>query len=220
MANKQLAFPFAAPPAFGLDAYFVSGCNREAHDFIMRWPEWLSYGLVLTGPSGSGKTHLAHIWQTRAKGLFFPAAMLDEGFDPVLIGTTRAVVVDNAEAAPNPNALFHLMNWVKEQGGTLLLTSRESPKHWPFTLPDLRSRLLALPNPALTLPDDELITALLTKQFADRQIAVAAPVLSYLATHAERSFPAITTMVSTLDQAALEERRSISLPLAKRVLGI
>jgi chromosomal replication initiation ATPase DnaA len=106
-----------------------------------------------------------------------------------------------------------------EQQGHLLLVAREPPAHWAIALPDLRSRLLACPAVALSPPEEALIGALLVKLFADRQLVVGDDIVTYLTLRLERSFDAVLQAVATLDRAALAERRRITVPLARRVLG-
>ena len=48
-------------------------------------------------------------------------------------------------------------------------------------MPDLASRLRALPVVALTAPDDALLRAVLVKLFADRQLAVDESLVAFLA---------------------------------------
>lgn len=216
--SKQLAFTFAAEPSFSEGNFYVSDCNREAQAWVDRWPEWLGYGLILTGPHGSGKTHLAHIWRQKAQALFLPAALLTDDFSPAMIGQAARVIVDDAHTAESPAALFHLLNWLREHGGAILLTGNAPAASWPFALPDLRSRLLALPAAALHAPDDALLLALLTKLFADQQLSVSAAVLEYLVRHMERSFESASRLVARLDALALAHGRSLTLPLARQVM--
>ena len=63
-------------------------------------------------------------------------------------------------------------------------------------MPDLASRLRALPVVALTAPDDALLRAVLVKLFADRQLAVDESLVAFLATRIERSFAAARAAVA------------------------
>ncbi len=92
------------------------------------------------------------------------------------------------------------------------------PIRWQVELPDLRSRLLAIPAVAVGAPDDALIEAVMVKQFADRQVRVAPDVVAFLVPRLERSLAAVRRVVAALDEAALAERRAITIPLAKQVL--
>jgi chromosomal replication initiation ATPase DnaA len=81
-------------------------------------------------------------------------------------------------------------------------------------LPDLASRLRALPVVALTAPDDALFRAVLVKLFADRQLAVDESLVSFLANRIERSFAAARAAVAKLDREALRLRRPVNRALA------
>ena len=150
----QLAFDLGHRPAFGREDFWVAPGNSEAVDWIDRWPAWPGHALALFGPAGCGKTHLAQVFALRAG-----ARMLDPGdvTTPAvgdIVAGSKALVLDNGEAVAVPEALFHLFNAVRENGGFLLLTSREPPARWPVGLPDLSSRLAAIPAVRLAPPDD------------------------------------------------------------------
>ena len=83
---------------------------------------------------------------------------------------------------------------------------------------DLASRLNTAAQAGIGAPDDALITAVLVKQFADRQLKVDEDVISYILTRMERSFDAARRMVGAIDDLALEERRNITVPLVRQVL--
>ena len=116
--------------------------------------------------------------------------------------------------------LLHLYNLLAERGGHLLVAAREPPARWPIALADLRSRLVACPAVAVAAPDEALIGALLIKLFADRQLQVGEGVVAYLALQLDRSFAAAQDAVAALDTAALAEHRRVTVPLARRVLGL
>ena len=86
--------------------------------------------------------------------------------------------------------MFHLLNLAQEQRAFLLITARAAPASWPIGLPDLASRLRALPVVTLAAPDDAMLRAVLVKLFADRQLAVDDGLISFLMVRIERSFAA------------------------------
>jgi chromosomal replication initiation ATPase DnaA len=217
-APEQYALPLPLDwPALGRAAFLVGAGNRAAVGWIDRWPSWPAPALVLTGPAGSGKSHLAAVWSTRADAGLIDGRSLTPTAVPELLETGRALVVEASEVAPEIS-LLHLYNGLVERGRPLLLTAREPPARWRIGLADLRSRLLALPVAALGPPDDALIRAVLSKRFADRQLAVTDEVIEYLALRIERSFAEIGRVVAALDTASLAMHRSITLPLAQQVL--
>jgi chromosomal replication initiation ATPase DnaA len=215
----QLPLDLPHRPALGRADFLVAPCNEAAIAWLDRWPGWPAPALALYGPAGSGKTHLAHVFAARAAARFIDPAALATDRVPALLGAAAAAIVDDADrAAEEP--LLHLYNLLAERGGHLLVVAREAPARWRIALPDLRSRLSAAPAVAVAPPDEALIGALLVKLFADRQLAVGEEVLAFLALHLERSFAAAQRAVAALDAAALAEHRRVTVPLAKRVLGL
>lgn len=203
---RQLPLDLAFRPAFSSADFVVADSNRDAVAWIDRWPDWPAHALAIHGPKGSGKTHLAHVWQARCEASILTAP--PEGVPP------RRVILDEPQGWPEP-ALLHLYNAVREADGHLLIVSETPPARWPVALPDLASRLASVPAVGLAAPDDELLVAVMAKQFADRGLEVNDDVLRYVASRIERSFAAASEMVARIDRAALVEQRRVTLAVAR-----
>ena len=216
--DRQLPLDLQYRPALEREVFLVAPGNATAIGWIDRWPDWPAPALVLEGPRGSGKTHLASVWRARSGAWVVEGASLSPSQVPVLLSHAAAVgVVEGAEHAPD-EPLLHLYNAVAERGGQLLLTAASAPAQWATALPDLRSRLRALPVASLAMPDDLLFKAVLTKLFADRRLNVGADVIDFLTIRLERSFEAAGDIVAALDRAAFAERRRITVPFVRAVL--
>jgi chromosomal replication initiation ATPase DnaA len=215
----QLPLDLGHRPALGRADFLVAPCNEAAVAWLDRWPDWPAPALTLYGPAGSGKTHLGRVWQARAKARLIDAAALATDRVPEMLGTAGSAILDDADRAAEA-PLLHLYNLLAERRGHLLVIARQAPARWTIALPDLRSRLVAAPAIAVMPPDEALIAALLVKLFADRQLAVGDDVVAYLALHLERSFGAAQEAVATLDAAALAQHRRITVPLARKTLGL
>ena len=216
MAPQQLPLDLAFRPALGMADFVIAPSNRDAVAWIDRWPDWPSHALAIHGPKGSGKSHLAHVWQARSNAVFLDAPPVDEAALP------RAIVLDGAggpNAAWPEAALFHLHNRLREDGGHLLIVSATPPARWPVALPDLASRLAAIPAVALEAPDDDLLVAVMAKQFADRGLEVNEDVLRYVAARVERSFSAAAEIVTRIDRAALAQQRKVTLAMVRGLLA-
>lgn len=223
-------FPPAAPPvgeqlplALPLDDrmrpedFLTAPCNRLAREVVERWPHGADPVLVLTGPPACGKTHLARIWQGRAGAVWLTPAVVAAA-SPETILERGPWVVDDAERSGDETLLFHLVNVARARGEALIVVSRFEASRWRPALADLRSRLLAAPTVAIDPPDDELLGAVLVKQFADRQLRVPPAVVHYLTARMERSFAACRRVVDLLDHRALASGRPINTALAREVL--
>lgn len=212
----QLALPLPPHKALLSRADFlVSDSNRAALGWIDRWPHWPSPALVLYGPAECGKSHLARLWCARAGAPLVSGAALAEGF---ALDPHASIAVDGGELAPE-RALLHLYNHCGERGASLLLTARRPPAAWPIALADLRSRLCAAAAAGIGMPDDALLSAILVKHFADRELKIAPAVIAYLVARIERSFAAAAAAAAQLDAAGLAGRRPITVALVREVFG-
>src|SRR6185437_4725869 len=128
------------------------------------------------------------------------------------------VLVENADVPGREEALFHLINMAGRPGGGLLLTARTLPTEWPAALPDLRSRLNALPVAPMGELDDAVLRAVLVKLFRERMIRPPRDLLDYLVRRIGRSAADAQAAVAKLDEAAAAENRPVSRVLAGRVL--
>jgi chromosomal replication initiation ATPase DnaA len=218
-APSQLPLALPHSPHYGRESFVAGASNAAALALIERWPDWSAPVAVLSGPPGSGKTHLAHIWADRAGAEFLTLDRLRETDRPPLTPGSAVVVEDVGMDDVPERALFHLFNAAKETGASVLITSRMPVSDWRVGLPDLRSRLRMAVPLALDTPDDELLRKVLVKLFADRQLIVEKAVIDYLLVRIERSLSAAAAVVEAIDREALAAGRSITRPMAARILA-
>lgn len=215
---RQLTFDLPHLSATGAEDFMVSSANRAASDMIERWPDWPAPAVFLAGPAGAGKSHLASIWMSRSHAVRCAAPDLAETSVGELIEAPAAVIEDLDRGIGNEKALFYLLNQARDGRLSVLLSARVEPGDLTVTLPDLRSRLRALPVIQIGPPDDALLHALLVKLFADRQLRVGPNVISYLSTHMERSAEAAVRTVAEIDRIALATHRKATPALAGKAL--
>jgi chromosomal replication initiation ATPase DnaA len=218
----QIPLPLPHRPALGGEDFLVAPCNGDAVRWIDLWPDWPGPTLAVVGPKGSGKTHLASVWAAASGARFIDPGAL-AGPEWHTEPSDGALIVDDAHLlmgdGASEQAMFHLLNRVHGAKGRLMLTGDVPPARWPVALPDLRSRLGAVPVAEIGLPDDGLMAALLVKLFADRQIDVGVDVIGYLAARMERSFAAASGIVAAIDRRALAAGRAVTIPLVREILA-
>lgn len=210
---SQYALSLPLPVSYSARHFFVSNCNREAWQWINAWPNWPGHALLLYGPPGSGKTHLAHIWTQQAQATRLDTAAVQS---PPQTARPRWLIEDIETL--DQEALLHVFNTAREQGGSLLLTAGTNPQTLPFTLPDLTSRLAAITQTAIGQPDDEVLAGALRKQFADRQLQLGDEVVAYVLPRMERSFAKVKELVDRLDSQALAAHKNLTVPFVKQLL--
>ena len=217
---QQIPLDLTQPESFDLSDYVVSSCNADAVQFLELWPASEFHFAALVGPSGSGKTHLLKGWalENGAKEI-----SPDAGFSAVEAG--GSYIIDDVDQLATDGAftysdtfLFHVYNWAREKRAKILVSASLPPTQWSRKLPDLISRMGAVPVVTIQQPDDDLLFALLFKLFSDRQLTVNTQVIHYLIGRMPRSFFAAGKIAKLMDGKALAERRKITKDLARRCL--
>jgi len=216
-APDQLIFDLPQRAALGAEDFLVSASNQAAAEMIDRWPRWGDHAVLMLAPARAGKTHLANVWRLKSGAAVRSGAQLGEA--DVVTAAGALLIEDLHAGIGSERALFHLLNLAREHSRTMLLTSRLAPGALPVELPDLRSRLRALPLIEIKPPDAALLRAVLVKHFADRQLAVEPHVVGHLALHMEQSMEAAAAIVAELDRAAMASHRRITRALAGEILA-
>ncbi|WP_319519309.1 DnaA regulatory inactivator HdaA [uncultured Martelella sp.] len=212
----QLPLALGHDPAADREHLLVSASIAPAVDLVDRWPEWRAPVTVLSGPAGSGKSHLSAIW----KGMSEAHDVTDNlrAGRPIPYRQGAFLFEDADRAEFDQTALFHLINTVRQNSGSLLITARSAPGLWDVTLADLRSRLQAATLVEIGAPDDALLQQVIVKLFSDRQLEVDQRVVTYLVSRMERSLDAACRIVDQIDRLALARGRRITRALAAEVL--
>ena len=211
---RQLAFALPHEESLSREDFLEGPCNAAAVELIDRWPDWPNRAVILAGEAGSGKSHLAAIWAANSGARATAARALTASAVPAALATGALVIEDVAPADVDERALFHLLNLARQEDADVLMTVRTQPSTWALDLPDLASRLRALPVVALAPPDDALLRALIVKLCVDRQLDVDEALVAYVASRIERSFAAARRAVALLDAEALRQRRPVTRALA------
>ena len=216
---EQLILDLPHLAAQGAEDFLVSSSNQAAVEMVGRWPDWSGPAVVLCGPSGVGKSHLINVWKMRSGATVIPAIDLDENVAGKLGPEEHLAVEDLHHGIASEKALFYRLNMAREHRGSLLMTSRYPPGELELVLPDLRSRLRAVPVLVIAPPDDALLQSMLVKLFADRQWHVEPAIIKFILTHMERSAEAANAIVAEMNHLALATQRKATRALAKEVIG-
>jgi chromosomal replication initiation ATPase DnaA len=198
MSNPQHVFAFEPEHNYAGENFLVAPSNKLAFEAALGFP-WADYALYIHGEAGCGKTHIAKI----AKSL----------------ADKELSIIDNPAENFGEVQLLQTLNSAKENQRYILITARKLPMELGFTLPDLTSRLAAIQTITIESPTEELFYMLLARQFAARQIHVDDLVLNFLTARLERNFTSLIAAVEKIDRLSLQEKRSITIPLVKNVIG-
>jgi hypothetical protein len=195
-ASGQIALPLDWSAGGANDGPLIVGtCNADAIRYLRHVSTWPVRTAVLTGPRGSGRSLIGRLFARETGGR----------------------VIDGPDSV-SEEEIFHAWNAAQSSGTPLLIIADGPPAEWGVKLPDLASRLAAVPVLTIGEPDDCLARDLIEALFAQRGIAITPDVPSYIVPRMERSYAMIHRVVAALDSASLEKGRGISIRLTRETL--
>ncbi|MDB6180169.1 DnaA/Hda family protein [Paracoccus fistulariae] len=220
--SRQLTLDLTTPPAHARADFLPADANAEALTLLDDPGRWPQGRMLLVGPEGSGKSHMAAFWAAENGAMRVRASGLHPDMADLLAAQDGALVVEDADraghAAGAEQSLFHLWNLCSARDCLLLLTARTPPRDWNLVLPDLRSRMQAMPLVRLGPPDEALLAAVLVKLFADRQQSVSAELIDWLVLRMDRDLGLARRLVIALDRTAMAQKRPITRRMAADLL--
>lgn len=184
--------------------------------------------VFLHGSRGCGKSHLlqaaCHLAGERA--LYLPLReLMVYPPEEVLAGveTLDLVALDDLDVVLGQEAwelaLFGLYNRAREWGCRLLIAANGAPRTLDVSLPDLRSRLSWGVVYQLPAASDEEKQAILTFRAARRGLNLSTEVAVFIVNRAPRELEQLLELLDKLDRASLAEKRALSIPFVKQILG-
>lgn len=207
-------------------ASFVAGANAEglAAARALAAPPGPTL-LYLHGTRGSGRSHLLQAICAAMPGAgYFPLQELRALGVEVLEGVAGLplVAIDDLDAVAGDahweHGLFALYNQCQGTGARLAVAAALPAAELPVALPDLRSRLGAMPHYALRPLDEEGQRLALRQRAASRGIEMSEETLLYLQRRFARDMSSLNALLDRLDLASLEEQRRLTLPFIREVL--
>lgn len=194
--NRQIALPLDWSAGGVNDGPLIVGTsNADAVRYLRHVSTWPVRTAVLTGPGGSGRSLMGRLFARETGGRVI------DGHDSV-----------------SEEEVFHAWNAAQTSRKPLLIIANAPPADWHVALPDLASRLRAVPVLTIGDPDDCLARDLIDALFAQRGVALAPGVASYIVPRMERSYAMIHRIVAALDAASLEKGGGISIRLTRETL--
>ena len=215
--QNQLLINFNLKKDYDEQDFYVSSSNKYAFNIINRWPKWLKRTVNLYGEQYSGKSHLSKIFETKTTCLNIESINLS---DEILLKfkTKQALIIENVNSNIPEKLLYSLINIVEQENKYLLITSLKPLNKFDFKLKDLNSRINNCLFVEIGAPDDELIYALIVKNFSDRQINIDKKIIEYIIKRINRSYKDIFLFIYKVDQLSLQKGKPINLSIIKKIL--
>ena len=227
---QQLALAMRLRERATFEAY-VAGANAAAVTQLRRIAREPRAAVAwVWGASGVGKSHLLQACCAEAghqgrRALYLPLSQLLALGTEALEAWQGAALLALDELAPIigqrdwERALFALYRDAEERGAVVIASAERPPQELPFALADLRSRFAA----ALLLPLQPLDEAgqreALKRRARARGLELPAETARFLQRRFRRELPTLYTLLDTLDEAALQAQRRLTVPFIRQVLA-
>ena len=214
--NQQI-FNFENNKSLNANDFFVSRSNYYAYELINSWPKWEKKIVNICGEKYSGKSHLSNIFIQKFKGrIIYANTVNNETLNS--LKTFENIVLENFTKSVNENLIYSLFNLMDQDNKYLVINSQIPINEIDFKLNDLKSRLKNCLVAKIQNPDDEMIYALIVKNFADRQISLDKKLIDFIIKRIDRSYGKIFEFIYKIDEISLKKKKSINLNIIKETL--
>ena len=214
---NQLLLDFNYKNNFNNHDFYVSKSNFFAFSIIEKWPKWEKRIVNISGEKFSGKSHLANIFKSKTKALILNNKQIDDDIFKK-IKLHDCLIIDDFENNINEKLIYSVFNIVDQDNKFLLVNSIKPINEITFNLPDMRSRSKNCLFAKIENPDDELIFAIIIKNFSDRQIKLEKKIIEFIINRIERSYSKIYEFIYKVDEISLKKKKPINLKTIKEIL--
>ena len=215
---NQLLLDFNYDQNFKDDDFYVGKSNFYPFELINNWPKWEKNFLNISGEKFSGKSHLVNIFLKKFKGIKLNARYLTND-DLKKIKIYENIILEDLDKNIDEKLVYSLLNIIDLDNKYIIVTSVDPIVNINFSLIDLKSRTKNFLLQNINKPDDELIFALILKNFSDRQITIDKKLIDYIVKRINRSYSKIFDFIYKVDELSLINKRPIDFKIIKKILG-
>ena len=214
---NQLLLNFNSKINFNNHDYYVSKSNFFAFSIIEKWPKWEKRIVNISGEKFSGKSHLATIFRSKSKAMLLDQKLIsDEIYKKIKL--YDSIIIDDFEDIIDEKLIYSIFNLVDQDNKFLLINSLRPINEIKFKLPDVQSRSKNCLFAKIENPDDDLIFAIIIKNFSDRQIKLEKKIIEFVIKRIERSYSKIYEFIYKVDEISLKKKKPINLKTIKEIL--
>ena len=214
---NQLLLDFDYKTNFNEHDFYLSKSNSKAFNLINRWPDWDKKILNISGEKFSGKSHLANIFKLKSKAFLIKGNEIDNSIFKS-IKLHESIIIDDFEECNQEEILYSIFNLIDQDSKYLLINSLKPINEIKYRLPDLTSRSKNCLYAVIENPDDELLFAIILKNFSDRQIKIEKKIINFIISRIDRSYRKIDEFIYKIDELSLKKKKPINLKTIKEIL--
>ena len=216
---NQLLLDFDYKNNFNEHDFYLSKSNSNAFNLINRWPDWEKRILNISGEKFSGKSHLANIFKLKSKAFLIKGNEIDNSIFKS-IKLHESIIIDDFEECNEEEILYSIFNLIDQDSKYLLINSLKPINEIKYRLPDLTSRSKNCLYAVIENPDDELLFAIILKNFSDRQIKIEKKIINFIISRIDRSYRKIDEFIYKIDELSLKKKKPINFKTIKEILKI
>ncbi len=216
---NQLLLKFDLKQNYKNEDFYVNKCNFFAFNLIESWPKWEKKILNICGEKYSGKSHLSNIFKKKFNALKLNAHDLNNSHLKEF-KVYENIILDDFTENIDENLMYTLFNIADQDNKFILINSLKPINSMKFNLDDFSSRTKNCLLAQIENPDDELIFAILLKNFSDRQITIEKKLIDFIIKHIDRSYGKIHEFIYTIDEISLKKKKSIDFKIIKEALKV
>ena len=214
---NQLILKFDYEQNFKDEDFYVSQSNQYSFKLLNSWPKWEKNFINLIGERFSGKTHLINIFLKKFKGFKINAKEINNQ-SLKEIKVYENIIIEDLSEEINENLFFTLLNIIEQDNKYLIITTIKPIVDFSFKLNDLNSRSKNFLLSVIEKPEDDLMFALILKNFSDRQISVDKKLIEFIIKRINRSYGKIRNFIYKIDEISLKRKKPVDLKIIKEAL--
>ena len=214
---NQLLLKLDHKTNFNEHDFYLSKSNINAFNLINKWPDWEKKILNISGEKFSGKSHLANIFKLKSKAFLINGKNINNSIFKNL-KLYESIIIDDFEQCKEEEMLYSIFNLIDQDNKYMLINSLNPINQIKFNLPDLSSRSKNCLYAEIENPDDELLFAIILKNFSDRQIKIEKKIINFIISRIDRSYRKIDEFIYKIDRLSLKKKKPINLKTIKEIL--
>jgi len=216
---NQLLLKFDLKQNYRSEDFYVNKSNFFAYNLIEKWPKWDKNIVNIYGEKYCGKTHLSNIFKKKNNAFKIKA---NEFSNQTLkdFKVFENLILDDFDENVDENLMYTLFNIADQDNKFVLINSLKPINELNFNLKDFMSRARNCLFAKIEKPDDELMFAIILKNFSDRQILIEKKLIDFIIKQIDRSYGKIYEFIYKIDEISLKKKKSIDFKIIKEALKV
>jgi len=216
---NQLLLKFDLKQNYKNEDFYVNKSNFFAFSLVDKWPKWEKNILNVCGEKYSGKTHLSNIFKKKNKAIKFQTKEFNSK-NLKEFKIFENLILDDFDENVDEKLMYTLFNIADQDNKYILINSLIPINQLDFKLEDLASRAKNCLFAKIEKPDDEMMFAIILKNFSDRQIVIEKKLIDFIIKHIDRSYGKIYEFIYKIDEISLKKKKSIDFKIIKEALKV